>query len=154
MAVNTGNRDSEVVVQPAESELQQLRELQAILAEGTPADLVFPAGTHAPLPSSSVRALRLAVDYLARNLAVAIEPYSALLTTQRAADLLSVSRPYLVGLLDRKVIPSRQTEGGHRRVLLADVVAYQEGIRQRGSEAPLEVSRQEVRSGVEAASTS
>jgi excisionase family DNA binding protein len=77
------------------------------------------------LPESARRVLRRAVAALARNQAVAVLPYQKLLTTQQAADLLNVSRPYLVQLLEDGKIPHSKT-GTHRRVHLDDLVAYKQ----------------------------
>ena len=83
------------------------------------------------LPAFALRLLDNILSELALGNAVKVVPIHAELTTQEAADLLNVSRPHLVKLLDEGVIPHTKT-GRHRRVRFADLMAYKE-LRDRAS---------------------
>ena len=87
-------------------------------------------GDQVELPEEVYLALRKIVDAMQSGLAVSVVPQTTRLTTQQAADLLNVSRPTIVKLLDEGEIPFEKA-GTHRRVLLADLLEYRERRRER-----------------------
>lgn len=82
-------------------------------------------GDRVELPAEVYRVLRQVVEALRQGFAVTVAPLSQTLTTQQAADLLGVSRPTVIKLLDEGRIPFDRV-GTHRRVLLQNLLAYRE----------------------------
>src|SRR5262249_46916470 len=87
------------------------------------------AGQEQPieLPAGAVALLMDVLEAMADGRGVTIIPQNAELTTVEAASILNVSRPFLIKLLDEKVIPHRLV-GKHRRILIDDVMAYKQRI--------------------------
>lgn len=104
------------------SEQEQIRELGRILQLGTPA-LVGADGERICLPASVYEVLKEVVYNMQQGNAISLFPEQQQLTTQSAANLLGVSRPHFVKLLEMKKIPYYFV-GNHRRVYLKDVLAY------------------------------
>ncbi len=76
------------------------------------------------LSKTMFEALREVINEMAAGRAIMLIPVNSELTTQEAANLLNVSRPYFVKLLDEGKIPFR-TVGRYRRVLYEDLIKYQ-----------------------------
>ena len=110
----------------------------ALLAPQPPghATLTGPDGTRLDLPAEVFEVLREVVAALSQGLAITVAPHQTVLSTSEAAQLLGVSRPTLVRLLESGEMPFDKP-GRHRRVRLADLLAYQQRSR-RGRAALLD----------------
>ncbi len=114
MAVSEHERDA----------LARLEHLLETGGGGTP-KVVGPGGEQIDLPEAVVHLLRQVVHAMAQDQAVTVIPVHKQLTTQQAADVLNVSRPYLVHLLNAGEIPYVKT-GSHRRIRFDDLMAYKQ----------------------------
>ena len=108
----------------SEDERETLASIERLLAEHQRKGprLVGPDG-ETTLPESLYSVLLRAVHELLKGNGVAILPVGHELTTQQAADLLNVSRPFLIRLLEAREFPFHMV-GTHRRIRLDDLLAY------------------------------
>lgn len=116
--------------------------LKIVEDDGSEQDVVIPAA-----------AFHLLIDILsqmAQGNAISLIPIHAELTTQEAADILNVSRPFLVKLLSSGEIPYRKV-GRHRRIRFADLMNYKEQIDSQRMQAldELAAQAQELNMGYE-----
>jgi excisionase family DNA binding protein len=113
---------------PSEAEVALAKETSRVLAshlqDADPVQLRIPEGeTTLALPASAVRLLVNILEEMARGNAVTLIPVHAELTTQQAADMLNISRPSLIQLLEEKKLEYRRV-GTHRRVGFEGLMKY------------------------------
>jgi excisionase family DNA binding protein len=87
-----------------------------------------------PLPTSMQAVLQRAASELAQGNAITVLPVAAELTTEEAADILNVSRPFVIKLTDSGELPFHKV-GTHRRLHLRDVLAYKRKYQERARAA-------------------
>lgn len=117
-------------------------QVKIVKEDGNQQDVVIPATT-----------FHLLVDILsqmAQGNAVSIVPIHAELTTQEAADILNVSRPFLIKLIESQEIPCRKV-GRHRRIRFADLMEYKQKTDSQRTKAldELAAQAQELNMGYE-----
>jgi excisionase family DNA binding protein len=104
------------------SEQQQVRDLQKLLRRGVPA-LISPAGERIELTGTVVEVLRTAVKFMAHGQSVTLIPDNQAITTQQAADILGMSRPFFIKQLESGLMAHHRV-GNQRRVYLRDVLEF------------------------------
>jgi|SRR5699024_146864 len=137
--MNTARSRTSDTYLPRDDEHGRLLDLVSALRErGTdvapqPA-LVNAAGRRLELPPEVADAFEQIVDHLAQGQGVTVVPHHQLLTTQEAADLLNISRPTFVKLLENGEL-SFEMRGRHRRVRLQEVLDFQDSLRTERADA-------------------
>ena len=112
---------------PSDHDVNLAEELRASLDKGNPSlNIIFSQNGEeriVSLTEEEYPALSEVLSQIAKGKSVIVLPLDEELSTQQAADLLNVSRPFLIKLLENHEIPFR-TVGSWRRVRLADLLAY------------------------------
>jgi len=137
---------SEETYAPSERDVVLARQSSRELSQFVQHDLRVRIGqgdkeTELSLPAPAVRMLVKLLTEMAEGNAVTVVPINAELTTQQAADLLGVSRPFLIKELDSGAISYRKV-GTHRRIALADVLEYKKSTERKRLETLNELTAQ------------
>ena len=140
---------STLEIRPGSVNHRDLEILERALAKkrGKTARLTGFDGHRIEIPSDLVDALLLIVQQLKTGHGVSIAALRAEITTAEAAELLNVSRPFVIKLLESGVMPFRKV-GTHRRVRLIDVLEYRDRQDAVASAALDEMVRQAEKHGL------
>ena len=131
-------RDIELAAQSS----QKLAALFAKKKEHEPVTIHIADGEKIVLPFGAIKFLMELLSQMACGNAVTMIPVHKSLTTQEAADLLNVSRPYLVKLLEKGDIPFEKV-GSHRRIKAEDLFKYRSEL-QKDKEAAIDELTQQA----------
>lgn len=116
-------------VLPPTSMESHLGDLASALTSGRQLSLIDESGHSFPLTSELRTVLAQAITALSAGQAVTLEPQRTVVSTQEAANLLGISRPTVVKLLESGEIPFTKP-GRHRRIQLQHLLHYQRELRE------------------------
>ncbi|MDX2179342.1 MAG: helix-turn-helix domain-containing protein [Bryobacteraceae bacterium] len=133
------------VLNPSAKESAQLREIRQLVKQGS-VNVVGTKGRKVALPRPVVGLLDEIVKNLQAGKAVSIVSGYQELTTQRAANLLGISRPFMVRLLEEGQLPFHMV-GSHRRVYLQDVRTFKERRDKERHASIVRMARMEKKAG-------
>lgn len=150
--MNTAHRHAHETYLPRDEERGQLLDLVSALRHrgtevGPQPALINAEGRRFELPADVANAFEQIVDHLAQGQGVTVVPHHQLLTTQEAADLLNISRPTFVKLLESGEL-TFEMRGRHRRVRLQDVLDFQDSLRQERADTLDEMQEQATQDGL------
>ncbi|HEV2634789.1 MAG TPA: helix-turn-helix domain-containing protein [Actinocrinis sp.] len=126
IAAGRSVKPGEVDAERAERAHRRIKDyLQAHSQDSSDIEILVEGGGNDALvvPRAVVELVAHMLGQLAQGRGVSVIPSQAELSTQQAADMLNVSRPYLIGLLETGKIPFR-TVGRHRRITFEDLAEY------------------------------
>jgi len=135
----------ETVLPPENSTL--ITEVQDFLAAHSRSAALEADGQRVELPDEVFTVLESVVQTMVQGKAVTVAPVEMRLTTSQAADILGISRPTLIRLLDDGALPFEQPRR-HRLLRLGDVLAYKERRHVETRMVLAEMTRQAVEDGL------
>jgi excisionase family DNA binding protein len=132
-------------VAPTEADVEVAKESNRRLARfrGGEISLTTREDTHTErieIPKAALPIIRYVLECMSQGLAISLAPVHTQVTTQQAANLLGVSRPFLIKLLERNEIPFTKVNR-HRRIVLKDLLEYKRRSHQERQRVLDELSR-------------
>lgn len=135
------SNSNNIIQLPTEQDMEQAKESSRTLSKYASADRVRlnikgsnKESDELVLPGHVVQLLLDILSEMGQGNAISILPIHAELSTQEASNIMNVSRPYLVKLLEEGNIPFHKV-GSHRRVLAKDLIDFKKSIDEKRNEA-------------------
>ncbi len=139
----------ETIVQPGSLKQAEIDTfIEGLNAVGETPRLVGPDGASIELPVEIHAVLLRVANELQIGNGVTVIPVSAVLTTAQGAEMLNVSRPHVVKLLDQGELPHHMA-GTHRRIKVTDLLPYRDRRDRERAEALSELHRIADESGMD-----
>ena len=88
------------------------------------------SGEFVSIPRKALELLFYIVSTMAEGRSISLIPFDSDVSTQQAADMLNVSRPHVVKLLEKGIIPHKKV-GSHRRIKIQDLMEYDEKFKKQ-----------------------
>lgn len=102
---------------------------------------------HIKIPIKALKILGEILKAMSEGQPISIVPLATEVTTQKAAEMLGCSRPFLVNLLETGEIPFYRV-GKHRRIKMEDVIKYKKKIKEKQRKRIIEIMHQDEDSGL------
>lgn len=99
------------------------------------------SGEFVAVPRKALDLLFSILSNMSEGKSISLVPSDSEVTTQQAADMLNVSRPHIVKLLEEGAIPYKKV-GSHRRILLEDLIEYDEKLKAQRSNSLKNLAKQ------------
>ncbi len=130
-----------------QTELEAVQKLERRLPKRGALSLVGGSGEKMELPATVYQVLKRVIEIMAKGDAVTLIPDNQVVTTQRAADLLGMSRPFFIKLLGTGAMAHHRV-GNQRRVYLRDVLQFAHKREQERQAALNRLSRDAFEAGL------
>lgn len=127
------HRTSKKEQQIASKSVASLSHTAAVISEQKPDTVkikIRETGDFITVPKKAFDLLFTILNNMAAGKSFSIIPSDAEITTQQAADMLNVSRPHIVKLVEEGTIPYKMV-GSHRRILIADLIEYDRKLKEQ-----------------------
>ena len=129
-----------------QQEIETIKQLRNLIADTKNSQIQFTTsqGDSIPIPQKVTEVLRTVIDIMAQGKGISLVPVADEVTTTQAAEILNISRPYLMKLINNDQIPYHQV-GTHKRILLKDLLEYKksrDAKRQEGLQKLTELSQE------------
>ena len=129
-----------------QQDIETIKQLKNLIANTENNQLQFTTsqGDSITIPQTVTEVFRTVIDLMAQGKGISLIPVADEVTTTQAAEILNISRPYLMKLINNAQIPYHQV-GTHKRILLKDLLEYKKlrnAKRQEGLQKLTELSQE------------